>query len=231
VTGATGSLRVVTANLYNDRADPDVFARLMGDLEADVVAVQELGPAQAAALARVLPFGALEPARNHMGSGVALRRPGRVARLALPFRSGWVAEVAPPAGPPVEIVNVHVLAPHYMPTWRALAIRRAQLRALLAYLDSAPPRPRALLGDLNATPAWPVYRRLAARFADAAVEAARANGGGPQATWGPWPSAPRLFRLDHCLVAGLVALRAQVVDLPGSDHSALVVDLAVPASS
>ena len=227
----TARVRLVTANLANGQADAEAFARLVADLGADVVAVQEIGHAQAAALARVLPFGALEPAANYVGMGIALRYPGRVTRLPLPRRDAYVAEL-PSSDPPsdvgpIEIINAHILAPHLQPIWRALAARRGQLRGLEAYLDAAPPRPRALVGDLNATPIWPVYRRLAARFADAAVEAARGNGGGPRRTWGPWPGAPRLLRIDHVLVTGLAVLGAQVVDIEGSDHSALVVDLGV----
>ncbi len=228
-------LRLVTANLANGRAGAAAFARLVEALAPDVVAVQELGHAQADALARLLPFGVLEPVVNHTGMGIALRYPGPVTRLPLPRHDAYVAELAPPGFPPdagpVEVINTHIVAPHLMPAWRALAARRGQLRALEAYLDAAPPRLRALVGDLNSTPMWPVYRRLAARFSDAAVEAARGNGSRPRRTWGPGPGTPRLLRIDHVLVAGLVALEARVVEIEGSDHSALVVDLAAPGSA
>jgi endonuclease/exonuclease/phosphatase family metal-dependent hydrolase len=228
-----GRVRLVTANLCNGRADPAAFARLVEGLQADVVAVQELVPAQAEALRRVLPYGTLEPAVDYQGMGIALRHPARVARLPLPRRDAFVAELAGPGWStaegdeiPVEIVNAHILAPHLQPFWRTVAHRRGQLRALEAYLDAAPRRPRALVGDLNATPRWPVYRRLVRRFTDAALLAAAQDGGRVGRTWGPWPGAPRLFRIDHVLVTGLAVAAAQVVTIPGSDHSALVVDVA-----
>jgi vancomycin resistance protein VanJ len=219
-------LRVLSANLANGLADADAFADLVEAHEADVVLVQELAPAQAEALARSLPFGKLEPARDHRGMGIALREPGSVRRLHLPYRSAFVAEV-PRAmeEEPVEVVNLHLAAPHVHPVVQRLRDRRKQLDLVLEHLD-ATPRPRRVLGgDLNATPLWPAYRRLRARFDDAAVDAARRIGRRPGATWGPWAGSVRLLRIDHVLVRGLVARETRVLPLRGSDHSALLADL------
>lgn len=225
--------RLVTANLALDRgADPAAFARLVQDLGADVVAVQELGWRQAAALAAVLPFGRLEPTREGGRMGIARRSPGPVSRIPLPPRDAYATELILVARDgreaPVEILNVHILAPQMQPPWWALAGRRAQLHGLEAHLAATPDRPRVLVGDLNATPLWPVYRRLTRRLRDAAGEAARGNGGRAARTWGPWPGSPRLLRIDHALVSGLAVHAARVVPVPGSDHSALVVDLSLP---
>jgi endonuclease/exonuclease/phosphatase family metal-dependent hydrolase len=220
-------LRVLSANLANGRADPGAFADLVESLSPDVVAVQELHPVQAEALARVMPFGKLEPAVDHRGMGIALREPGSVRSLPLPYRGAFVAELPDPGGvEPVEVVNVHLAAPHVRPIPVRLRDRRGQLRDLLAYLDAAPRRFRVLTGDLNATPLWPAYRRLRTRFDDAAVEAARRLGRRPPRTWGPWPGSVRLLRIDHVLVRGLVAHDSCVLPIRGSDHSVLVADLA-----
>lgn len=219
-------VRVLSANLANGRADADAFADLVEALEPDVVAVQELAPPQAEALARVLPFGKLDPSRDHTGMGIALRAPGSVRSLRLPYRSAFVAELPGPTGDePIELVNLHLAAPHAYPVIRRFRDRRGQLRDVLAYLDAVPRRRRVLAGDLNATPLWPAYRRLRARFDDAAVEAARRIGRRPGRTWGPWPGSVRLLRIDHVLVSGLVATETRVLPLRGSDHSALVADL------
>jgi endonuclease/exonuclease/phosphatase (EEP) superfamily protein YafD len=224
-------LRVVTMNLANGRARLSSIAALLEELDPDVVAAQELAPSQAEVLARSLVFGKLDPACDHTGMGIALRRPASTWRLAMPYRDAWVAEVLLP-GPAgqarrVEIINVHFAAPHMTPFRRTFARRRGQLRALEAHLDGDR-RPRAVVGDLNSTPVWPVYWRLRARLFDAAEEAARRRGASTPRTWGPAPTAPRLFRIDHALVERLDVLDAAVHPIAGSDHSALLVDL-VPA--
>lgn len=229
-----GRFRLVSANLAHGKADAEAFARLVRALEADVVAVQELVAAQADALGRVMPFGRLDPARDYKGMGIALRSPGTVGRIPLPYRAAYAATLGaadgPGGGEVIEIVNVHIAAPHAPPFGFAFRHRDAQVRALEEYLDAAPAGRRAVVGDLNATPLWPVYRRLAARLTDAAVEAARGNGGHVRATWGPWPGSPRLLRIDHVFVSGLAVRRVRVVPIEGSDHSAVVVDLLVAAA-
>jgi endonuclease/exonuclease/phosphatase family metal-dependent hydrolase len=221
-------LRILSANLANGRANADAFAELVEAVEPDVVTVQELVPAQADALARVLPFGKLEPRVDHRGMGIALRAPGSVRSLDLPYRAAFAADVPAPDDEPVEVLNVHLAAPHVPPVWLRIRERRGQIRGILAHLDASPRGRRVLAGDLNATPLWPAYRRLRTRFDDAAVEAARRIGRKPGRTWGPWSGAPRLFRIDHVLVQGLVAIESRVLPLRGSDHSALVAELELP---
>jgi len=228
----SGGLRVMSANLKNGAADPEAFGELVEAVEADLVAVQELGFAQAEALARRLPFGKLEPRRDHRGMGIALRRPGSVRYVPLRYRGLYVADVdagGPGAdGEPIEVLNAHIAAPHSLPIGRTLSRRRAQLAGLLRYLDRAVAPRRVLVGDLNSTPAWPVYWRLRRRFRDAAIEVARRGDRRPRATWGPWPSGRRLLRIDHALVDGLDVRDFRVLPIEGSDHAALVVDLVVP---
>lgn len=222
-----GRMRILSANLWNGGADPEAFAAQVEALEVDVAAVQELVPAQAEALARVLPHGRLEPAAGFQGMGVALRHPGEVKRWPLPYRDARCAELDPHAWPglaaPLQVVNLHLLAPHGRYGFSS-GVRRRQVRALLAHL-SASRGPRALVGDLNATPLWPAYRRLAAGREDAALLHARRTGGRPARTWGPWPSAPRLLRIDHALTEGVRVESARTVWVAGSDHHALLVDL------
>jgi endonuclease/exonuclease/phosphatase family metal-dependent hydrolase len=83
------------------------------------------------------------------------------------------------------------------------------------------------VGDLNSTPRWPAYRRLAGELYDAAVIAAARSGRAPAPTWGPTPRSPRLLRIDHVLTSACDVLDFQVVPVAGSDHSAVLADLAV----
>jgi endonuclease/exonuclease/phosphatase (EEP) superfamily protein YafD len=222
-------LRLISANLRHGRADAGHFAELVRREDPDVVAVQELGPRLAEALAALLPHGKLEPTPDGMGMGVALRRPGAVERLGLPHRDACVARLAPEEWPglreAVEVMNVHISAPHTrVPhSWRE---RRGQVAGLEAYLATAS-GPRVLLGDLNATPAWPAYRRLAALLDDAAALVAARAGRAPARTWGPGPGTPRLLRIDHVLCDALDVRDVRVLSLRGSDHSAVVVELAL----
>lgn len=225
----TARLRVLSANLARDGgADPAAFASLVREFDPQVVAVQELGRAQAIALATVLPFGRLEPGRRGGRLGIARRSPGPVIRIPLNARDAYSTEVRllrrDGRHELVEILNVHILAPQRFPPWR----RWAQLSALEAYLDAAPERPRVLIGDLNATPLWPVYRRLTRQLRDAARELCRGSRRRPACTWGPWPGSPRLLRIDHALVGRLAVDALRVIPVKGSDHSALLVDLSLP---
>ncbi len=227
-----GAIRLLTANLFADRADPETFAELLRELAVDIACFQELGARQAEAIARVLPHGKLEPGatkRDYDGMGIAACRPLAVSRFTLPRRDARIATLAPndwpELGAALELVNLHIQAPHTFPQWRAFATRRAQLAALLPHLDATPDAPRVVCGDFNATPLWPAYRALAARLPDLASEHAAPHGARPRRTWGPWPGSARALRIDHVFGNGVLAANVQVVAVRGSDHSALVVDL------
>jgi endonuclease/exonuclease/phosphatase family metal-dependent hydrolase len=76
---------------------------------------------------------------------------------------------------------------------------------------------------MNATPVWPAYRRLTSMLTDGIAEA-----GASRRTWGPFWWSPRMLRIDHVLVSsGVRVLDAHVRTVRGSDHSAVVVDIAV----
>ena len=82
-----------------------------------------------------------------------------------------------------------------------------------------------MVGDCNATPSWPLYRKLARDFDDAAVVCAEREGSRAKPTWGPSAESRRLFRIDHAFVRDLHVENFHVVDIPGSDHSGLVFDV------
>jgi endonuclease/exonuclease/phosphatase family metal-dependent hydrolase len=230
-TTSAPCFRIISANLWNGGADPDAFAALVEKLDADAVAVQELTPPQAEALARVRPHGRLEPNYFYNGMGIALRAPAPMRHLPMPIRDAHIADVALTASDGalvrVELINIHVRAPHSPPSWGTMVGRRGQWRGLQRHLVAAPNLPRVVVGDFNATPSWPLYRRVAAHLRDAAVEAAARDGGRTKRTWGPWPWTPRLLRIDHAFVHRVAVRDFRVVDVVGADHSAIVVDIAV----
>ena len=75
---------------------------------------------------------------------------------------------------------------------------------------------------LNSTPAWRAYKQLAEHLQDAAAAAGTAR-----RTWSYFAPLPRLLRIDHAFVEGLVPVSTDTVRIRHSDHSALVVDLYV----
>ncbi len=223
-------LRLLTANLLSDAADPDALAELLEREDVDVACLQELGPRQAEAVGRVLPHGKLDPRHDTHGLGIALRGPGEVMNLPLPRKDARVVRLDPAGWPaleaPLEIIGVHIQAPHSLPPWASLQTRRAQIRKLVHYLESAPVPHRVVAGDMNATRLWPAYGALASRLTDAPLSVARRGRTIPARTWGPlFLSGLRLLRIDHVFSRGLEALDCRVHALPGSDHAAVVVDL------
>ncbi len=226
--GAT--LRILSANLWNGRADAAGFAELAVRTGADVVALQELGHEQAESLAAAFPHGRLDPRDDHFGGGIAIARPGQVERLPLRGRDGFRAELSPSDWPelpaPLEIVSVHMFAPH-LAAGRGLLRRRPQLEDLERHLHTSDARPRIVVGDFNSTPVWPLYRRLRRILDDGALEVARRQGERPRRTWAPLPWMPRLLRIDHGFVSGVTLEAFRVFPLPDSDHSAILLDVAL----
>lgn len=222
-------LRLLSANLWAGAADPAALVELLTRLEVDLCAVQEIHAEQAEAIGEVLPYGKLEPALDHHGMGIALRYPAEVRNLPLPLRDARVVELDPMGWPqldhPVEVMNLHIQAPHAFPPWRALGTRRGQIDRVMRYLDESPHPSRVVVGDMNATPVWPVYRRLADRLHDASLLHAAARGTRPKATWGPTPGAPRLLRIDHAFIQGMRVEHFEIINIPGSDHRGVLVDL------
>jgi len=229
-------LRVISGNLLNGRADPEAFADLVLQSGADVAVVQELSPEQAHALGRVFAHGRLEPARDFTGMGIALRQPASFDRVPLACRDARIARLDPAHWPELtgalEIVNVHIASPGLTPFGlHRYALRRAQCRGLVEYLDRAPQQSRAVVGDFNATPAWPLYRVLAGRLEDLALTHAQSRGLKPARTWARWVGGPPLLRIDHCFGSGVRVDGVEVVAIRGSDHSGLVVDLSIEPSA
>jgi endonuclease/exonuclease/phosphatase family metal-dependent hydrolase len=224
------TLRVLSANLWNGRADAQAFADLVVEMEADVVAVQELSPEQAEALASVMPHGELQPGREHEGMGIAMKRPGTMSRIPMACRDARVTHLEPADWPglsaQIEIVNIHIQAPHTLRPNPAFIVRPKQVRGLERHILERPDVQRVVVGDFNATPLWPAYRRIASHLTDAASHVAEQAGVRASRTWGFRPGSARLARNDHGFVGGLEVESFSVVEIREGDHSAIVLDVA-----
>ncbi len=219
----------MTANLWANRVDAAGFAERVRHFDPDVVCTQELGSAAADQLSDIYPFGELNPSNDFRGMGIALNRPGKVTELELPHKGGLIAVLEPADWPmlaePLEIMNMHFAAPGPRGAVRANIARRAQWNGFTDYLATALEHPRLVVGDMNSTPLWPLYRRLAGRFEDAHRTVAKRFGRIPRRTWGPTPTWPRLLRIDHVFTDGVSVSDLWVVPIPGSDHSAVIFDI------
>jgi endonuclease/exonuclease/phosphatase family metal-dependent hydrolase len=133
-------LRVLSANLWNGGAEPEALAELVESTGADVVCLQELAPEQAEELCWLLPHGRLEPDSEYLGIGTLTRLPSHIERLPLSWHDAHRIRLEPGDWPgllkPLEILNLHIAAPHIKPYPVGLLHRRRQLRDLEGYLDA-----------------------------------------------------------------------------------------------
>lgn len=222
----TERFRLLTANLLRDRVDPVGLAALLDRHRPDIVLAQELGPVAAGVIAERYPRHDLHPAVEYKGRGIATRFDAEFATLELPWRAGSRAMVQT-GDSPLVVASIHLLNPVNFPWWVTARRRGEQLDALFRWAETAGDLPLVVAGDMNASPIWPVYRKLAARWEDLVV-AATGGSTKPAATWAWRPGLPRLLRIDHVFGRGVNATDTTVVPLLGSDHAALIVDLELP---
>jgi len=222
-------LRVATANLAldNPRVE-DAAAALLAE-DPQVVVLQEVTPGlwsrlATTPLARALPHHVVDAREGYHGSAVLSATPvtGEVRALGhgdvLETRVDVGGTTAPTTPTSLLLVDVHVPAPVPANGTGPWSAHLAELEATYAA------RPGVLLaGDFNATADHAALRQvLDGGLRDAWDEAGRGLGG----TFPHRGALPSVLRLDHVLVgSGLVATEARTVDLPGSDHRALVADV------
>ena len=223
----SATVRVLSANLAARSLHVDEFLELLEREQVDVLCAQELNRWIMSALRPVLPAGDLLYPGLFRGVGIGARRRIITKPLPLPRRNGCVAtlntEDWPQLSASLDIANVHILGPHVWPVIANPRLRKAQLSGLLSFLEENPSGSLAVMGDFNASPGWPLYRRLASRLSDAALE--HKHSAGPT-----WPSYPGLgvrglFRIDHCFVQNAAVTAWRRVDIQGSDHLGLLLDI------
>lgn len=222
------AIRVLSLNCWWGRAEPEWVVDLVRRERVDLFAAQELGFEIAEAVADELPFGELVPDAGFAGMGIAARAPIACARIPLGYREAHRAVLDPKDWPglprPLDVVGVHIQAPHAPRPFPSIAVRHRQMSRLERFFATEPSEARVVVGDYNATPAWGVYRRMRRLFDDAAILCARREGTRVEPTWGPTAGSRRLLRIDHAMVRGVEVTGFRVVRVPGSDHSGLLFD-------
>ncbi|WP_245565915.1 endonuclease/exonuclease/phosphatase family protein [Thermocrispum municipale] len=218
-------MRLLAVNMYYGRADADAVVSLARERAVDVLAISEMTPEAAAALqsaglSELLPHRHFQPGPGASGSGVASRHPLDALDL-----TGRTTFAQPSVALQIEEQPVEVVAVHSMPPVSDSDAWRSDLRSLpRADKQGAV---RILAGDFNATLDHAEFRRL---LNGGYVDAADLLGKGLATTWpsiGNWPPVT----LDHVLIDSRAAVRNfQIIDVPGSDHRAVLVTVRLPGS-
>lgn len=247
-------LRVVTYNVHyckglDGRFAPDRIARILRELDPDIIALQELdvgnprsrGDDQLAYLAEELGLHhlfcpSIVNGEEHYGHGLLSAHPiSLVKKVRLP--TGNVPVIEPRdglharidfEGQPISIVSTHL--------GLARRERAAQIDRLLEadFLGGIPPdRPALFLGDLNLSPGGKLYRRLNAGWGQVDghdfLRDVQAHAPGHTALR-TFPSFLPVRSLDHIFATRHFTIKAvrapsNLLTRRASDHLPLVADL------
>jgi endonuclease/exonuclease/phosphatase (EEP) superfamily protein YafD len=217
------SLRVMVANLYVGRADGLDVVQAANEEDVDVLVATEVTPSSLARMERagldsLFPYRAGEPGGDKAGTMVfADIRLGRATRIPTSGGSWRV-----PMGS-YTLFAVHPHAPTDIARWRR---DHYLIRAAVTAEE-----PDLVVGDFNATTDHQPMRALAAAGYRSATELANE---GWQPTWpaaaGPsvlGVSVPNVVLIDHVLVGpGFAAISTHTLDIPETDHRAVVAEVA-----
>lgn len=230
-TPPRAALRVATWNAMRGEGDVAGMARLLARERVDIVALQESPPEVVRSIAAALRGAALGPTSGNVALVVAerllLAGPGCapfaeradprmiVASVCAPSRDSDVVHTG--------VAVIHAASPR---SPAALARRNNLLSAVPALLPRADPL--VVAGDFNA-PVW------SARLGELMAAAGLSTHSGPGLA-----RPTRIFRLlpdwfgspiDHVFGRGYTAISRRLTPAFGSDHRAVIVDLAVAAQS
>ncbi|MEV6601897.1 endonuclease/exonuclease/phosphatase family protein [Actinoplanes sp. NPDC051346] len=224
-------MRVMTSNMLFGGADAAQIVRFVRDNDVAVLALQEFSPtAQTrlaeAGLGQLLPYSSLGAEFGAGGSGLYSRFPitSPDVRVNGGFFNQAYGTIQPPGAAPLTVESAHPLAPFSVDVvdrWRAdlEAEPRAEPKGM----------PRILLGDFNATLDHQPLREL---IDSGYRDAADATGNGLIGTWGPYDGdlIPPVT-IDHVLVDNRLGVTdADVHDIDGSDHRAIIAEVVLPAA-
>lgn len=243
-------LRIVSLNQRFKNGRVERILDAVAQQNGDVVAIQELSPLVAAALAAEMqeryPYQLLAPSRSSEGMGLLSRYPFEVVRHPMEYNAQHVRVSID--GHDITLINVHLEAPQIdirrHPRLRFLpfvsgydaAERERGLAALLRDIDAIG-GPLLLSGDFNLSDREASYRALDARLHDAYRDTMLGFGfsfpywqrvGGVGHVPVPFP----LIRIDYVWSRdGILPVQAHT-DCPtsGSDHCLLAAELRLLAA-
>jgi endonuclease/exonuclease/phosphatase (EEP) superfamily protein YafD len=226
-------LRILTSNMQYGRADAAALTAV-ADANADVVLVQELNPAAVRRLATAgldaaFPHHILDARPGAEGVGLYSRYPltesRRIPGFALAMVSARVT-VAPGA-PATTLLSVHLGAPWPQPIddWRADLAKLPDTLADVA--TEAGDGAVVVGGDFNSTIDMKPFRQLLTNgYRDAAEQA----GSGRDFTYPANRRFPPVLGIDHVLTRNATAQSTRTIEIPDTDHRALLTVVMLPTA-
>ena len=233
-TNAHKDIRVLSSNLRYGRADAASFVGL-AKASTDVITVAELTPDAVArfteaGIGDTFPYSVLIPAPGPGGIGLWSRYPliplsaSRHRGVQMPAARLQIPGVA---HDPV-LASAHIMSQvsdrvNTVEDWRdGMAGAKAQLDNFAA---AAGPGAVIVGGDYNSTPDMRQFRDL---LTDGYHDAVEQTGSGFAPTFPADTRFPPVITIDHVLTRNAVASSVMTIEMPGSDHLALLATVRVP---
>jgi endonuclease/exonuclease/phosphatase (EEP) superfamily protein YafD len=222
-----GDVVTMTSNLRLGEADPNAVVTAAREHRADLLMLEELTPDEqqrlvAAGLDRLLPYHVSDPRGAAEGTGLWSRYPLHDTEARHDFTFAFItARVAVPG----FAREPFVAALHMAGPWPHSGNWGQDITHLRRVLPTLGPGDAVIAaGDFNATPDITQFRDLlTGGYRDGAEQA----GAGITETYPADRWYPPLIAIDHVLTRDAVGRSAETVHIPGSDHRALVVSVAV----
>ncbi|WP_330181454.1 endonuclease/exonuclease/phosphatase family protein [Nocardia sp. NBC_01503] len=207
----SASVRIVSQNLFAANTTPLATARALAAIDADIIAVQELGGTNREPALRILDD--IYPYRTESGTvGLWSRYPisdTTPVDVGVDWHRGLRTHITTPAG---DLVVYVVHLPSIRPG--DTATRNRGLALLSRELTADRAEHIVVAGDFNTASTDRHWTAFAPGYRDIHSGAAFT-----------WPAAFPLARLDHILVRGLKITGTSVSRLPGPDHRAISAEI------
>lgn len=227
----SAEVRVMTLNMLYGYADAAAMARL-AEQSADVLLAQELTPSaaqrlSAAGIEKTFPYQALDARPVSAGVGIYSRYPitssTRIGGFQLAMVSARVR--IPQVAQDVSVLSIHLDAPWPRPIsgWQGDI---AKFPSTLADVAARAGDGTVIVGgDFNSTIDMLPFRQL---LTNGYEDAAWQSGSGRNFTYPANKRYPPVLGIDHVLTRNATAVSTSTVEVPHTDHRALLSTVMVP---
>ena len=210
------SLKIATGNLFDFNEQRSTMLDVIGRLDVDLLAVQEVLKEDEAILTASWPHAVWNHDRELLGSALLSRHPIPWSHIHDLEGFALVEALVRTPGGDLRVFVVHLASPK-RPT-RAAIQDRQLIR--LAQLVHASAEPVVIVGDFNFSSGAPQWRRFTTT-----AQLQRPPGISP-GTWPTW-LGPLGIDIDHIAGRGVGFSPLQVWTIPGSDHRGLITQVSL----